>query len=163
MDKLAEWQKQDFGQNNLDLARCKKILLQMKKLANKALEVFRKLSEEVNAVLINQGPYWPNFDEELYENQEVYLFDRKHGLEQLDTPSGYPNLGWAILQSSKKEEYSRFSYLAIHNKTKKIIDVYQVSMVQVKYWKEDKALEGYWAEVDKESYITSSLGLSGSL
>src|SRR3989338_9207206 len=135
----------------------------MKKLTNKALSAFNELGTKLNAALINHGPYLPEFDEELYENQEVYLFDRKRGLEQLDTPSGYPNLGWAIFQSSKKEEWTRFSYIAIHNKTKKILDIYQVSMVQVKYWKEDKALEVYYAEVDQESFITSSLGRSGSL
>jgi hypothetical protein len=60
-------------------------------------------------------------------------------------------------------EWTRFSYLAIHNKSTKVIDVYQTSMTFVKYWKEDKALEGYYEEVDRESYITSSLGLSSSL
>ncbi len=133
------------------------------KKALEALEVFDKIGNEVDASVIYNGPYGVYFDIKLYETQDVYVWDRKHGLEKLNTPSGYPNLGWAILQSTKKEEWTRFSHFAIHNKVEKTLNVYCASMVQVKYWKEEHELDLFYEQINYESHITSSSGLSSAL
>jgi hypothetical protein len=129
------------AKNSLDLARCKKILSKMKTLLNKATSAFEKLAKELGATLtINElGPKMKDseisFDTLQYHTEEVYLWDRKHGMSQVKCAAGYPNLGWAILQGSVKEEVTRFSYLAIHQKADNTLKVYPATMGDVKMWR----------------------------
>lgn len=135
----------------------------MNQLSEKATSAFQKLGQEVGAtVVINETG--PNFESlQYWPTHEVYLFDRKHGIEKLNEPSGFPNLGWAILQASSKMENTRFSCVAIQNTVEKTLDVYQATMLDVKQWRYDIDSALFNEEVDRANTATSSAGLSSSL
>lgn len=136
----------------------------MKQLLDKATTAFTELAQKLNATIImnsirvSHGNCELSFDKNQASTETLYLWDRKHGISDIDWKWSGPNIGWTILQSSVKEEDTRFSYLAIHNSSDNTLKVYPATMKDVKMWRAYGDMRSF---DDYDNHITSYCGIAG--
>lgn len=140
----------------------------MKNLPNKAAIAFQNLAKELVAtVTVNETS--PDFDVIIPKAETVYLWDRKHGMEQVTFPESFLvyddslSLGSTILHFSSQGGDTRFSSIGVHNPTEKTLNVYLANMVDVRIWEHEALTQGFYDEIARDSTTTSSFGFSGSL